>query len=205
VRVREFFASFRQRRPPGDRAAGGGGVLSEPELWALLRELDVPRHLEYPRGFRWRAARAKFDELVELLNRAFDCTTDVDRTAQDSSCFGRIVIPAAATASGEHLTICVSNFGDLAAPTLGTPDSYSEEESQLLFDRTTGLASTAPCRPWGTSSCPSSRSAPATTGRSRPVTPPRTRGPGGTASSADCDRPRSTKMRPLRMQHCDRI
>lgn len=109
-------------------------ALSEQEQWALLRRLDDPRHLEHPPDFDWHAARAKFDELVEFLNRAFNCTSEVERNVQDASHHGRIIIPAGATASGEFITVTVSNFGEMAAPALGNADSYGAEEVDLLFD-----------------------------------------------------------------------
>jgi hypothetical protein len=133
VRVRGFFASLRKRRPPGDRAAGGGGVLSEQEQWALLRELDDPRHHGSSPGFARRAARAKAEGLVVLLEEAFDCRVEADSDVQDASYHARVVIPAEATRSGEFLTVTISNFGEMAAPALGNPDSYSAEEVQLLF------------------------------------------------------------------------
>lgn len=108
--------------------------MNDQELWALLRELDDPRHLEWPRHFRFQATRAKFEKLVSRLDQVFECSTEVDRNVQDASFHGSVVIPAEATASGEHITITVSNFGDLAAPTLGNPASHTEAEAATLFD-----------------------------------------------------------------------
>jgi hypothetical protein len=57
----------------------------------------------------------------------------VDSDVQDASYHARIVIPAEATRSGEFLTITISNFGEMAVPALGNPDSCSAEEVELLF------------------------------------------------------------------------
>jgi hypothetical protein len=122
------------RGTPEEPVHGAGLELSEPEQRALLHRLDDPRHLEFPRGFDRRATSAKFERLVDLLDRAFDCRTEVDRTIQDAGCFGIIVVPAGATDSGETLTVMISNFGDLASVSLGAPDSYSAEETATLFD-----------------------------------------------------------------------
>jgi hypothetical protein len=113
---------------------GAGVELGEQEQRALLHRLDDPLHLEFPRGFDHRAASAKFEELVDLLDRAFDCRTEVDRTIQDAGSFGVVVVPPAATDSGESLTIMISNFGAMASVSLGAPDSYSAEEVATLFD-----------------------------------------------------------------------
>jgi hypothetical protein len=67
------------------------------------------------------------------LDQRFHCTCTVDRNVQDASHHGTIIIPATATASAEHITITISNFGNLAAVTLGNPGTYSEEEERNLF------------------------------------------------------------------------
>jgi hypothetical protein len=128
--------SFRRGvRPTPDEPAGGAAAeLTEPEQRALLHRLDDPLHLEFPRGFDRCATSAKFERLVDLLDRAFDCRTEVDRTIQDAGTFGIVVVPSAATNSGESLTVMISNFGDLASVSLGAPDSYRAEEVATLFD-----------------------------------------------------------------------
>jgi hypothetical protein len=64
------------------------------QLWQLLRSLDDPDHLEFPANYDHHRARARFNALVERLDRDFNCHTDVDRHAQDASFHGRIDIPA---------------------------------------------------------------------------------------------------------------
>lgn len=132
-RISEFFASLWDRPPRAGRAHGGSDVLSEQAQWALLRQLDDPRHRGSSPGFRRRAARAKAEGLVGLLEKAFGRAVEADSDVQDASYHARIVIPAEATRSGEFLTITISNFGEMAAPALGNPDSHSAEEVQLLF------------------------------------------------------------------------
>ncbi|MFE7131766.1 hypothetical protein ACFVIM_12960 [Streptomyces sp. NPDC057638] len=105
-------------------------------IWALLRDLDDPGHLEVPRDYDHTAARARFEQLAARLDQRFHCVCGVDRGVQDASYHGTIVIPAATTASGDRITITVSNFGDLVAMTLGNPGSYDEEEEHLLFEST---------------------------------------------------------------------
>jgi hypothetical protein len=107
--------------------------LDDQRTWALLRELDDPVYLEWPRDYDRVAARARFNQLAAGLDRRFRCLCTVDRDVQDASHHGTVVIPAGATASTEHLTVLVSNFGDLAVATLGNPGSYDEEEERELF------------------------------------------------------------------------
>ena len=108
--------------------------LDDQRTWALLRELDDPDHMEFPRGYDHTAARARFDRLADRLDQRFRCTCSVDRGVQDANHHGTVVIPATATDSGDHVTITVSNFGSLVAVTLGNPGSYDEEEEDVLFE-----------------------------------------------------------------------
>lgn len=108
--------------------------LDDQRIRALLRELDDSDHLEFPRGYDHDAVRARFNQLAAGLGQRFQCACAVDRDVQDASHHGRIDIPAGATASRKHITVTVSNFGDLAAIALGNPGSYSEEEEIELFN-----------------------------------------------------------------------
>jgi hypothetical protein len=107
--------------------------LDDQSTWTLLRELDDPDFLEHPRDYDHTAARARFDQLAAGLDRRFHCSCTVERHVQDASQHGVIVVPAAATASADHITITISNFGDLAAVTLGNPGTYDQQEEQTLF------------------------------------------------------------------------
>ncbi|MDH6125523.1 hypothetical protein [Kitasatospora sp. GP82] len=108
--------------------------LDDQHIWALLRDLDDPDHMEFPQYYDHATTRARFDQLATRLDQRFHCTCSVDRGVQDASHHGTIVIPTTATASGDHVAIRVSNFGNLVAVTLGNPGSYDEEEESLLFE-----------------------------------------------------------------------
>ncbi|MFG2907218.1 hypothetical protein ACGF13_19410 [Kitasatospora sp. NPDC048286] len=108
--------------------------LDDQHIWALLRDLDDPDHMEFPQYYDHNATRARFDQLAARLDQRFRCTCSVDLGVQDGSHHGTIVIPTTATASGDHIAIRVSNFGNLVAVTLGNPGSYDEEEESLLFE-----------------------------------------------------------------------
>lgn len=110
--------------------------LDDQQAWALLHQLDDPDHLEVPRGYNHAAARARFDQLATRLDDAFACACHVDCGVQDASHHGTILIPETATSSPDHITITVSNFGDLVAVTLGNPGCYDadEEREYLLPD-----------------------------------------------------------------------
>jgi hypothetical protein len=110
--------------------------LDDQHSWAALRQLDDPDHMEFPRGYDHAATRAKFDQLAARLDQRFDCACIVDRHVQDASHHGAIVIPAAVTDSRQHITVTVSNFGNLAVISLGNPGSYDEKEEHKLFQST---------------------------------------------------------------------
>jgi hypothetical protein len=57
----------------------------------------------------------------------------VDRYVEDASFHASITVPAEATESGECITVTISNFGEMAAPALGVPGSYTAEEVEILF------------------------------------------------------------------------
>lgn len=109
--------------------------LDEQQTWAILRELDEPDQWEYPHDFDGPASRARFERLAARLDLRFACSCGVDRQVQDASHLGTIVIPPSATSAPDHLTITVSNFGGLAAATLGNPGSYDEDEERAFFPR----------------------------------------------------------------------
>ncbi|KAA2263382.1 hypothetical protein F0L68_10135 [Solihabitans fulvus] len=82
--------------------------------WELLRALDDPDHLEFPRGYDHGEARARFDLLAESLDAAFGCRCSVDRWVQDASHHGDITVPADRPGGGPRISVRVSNFGGLA-------------------------------------------------------------------------------------------
>jgi hypothetical protein len=110
--------------------------LDDQRTWALLRDLDDSDYLEQPRNYNHRTARARLDQLATELDRRFHCTCAVDRDVQDASHHATIIIPSTATSSPDHITITISNFGNLAAVTLGNPGSYEPDEERELFHDT---------------------------------------------------------------------
>lgn len=107
--------------------------LDDQRAWKLLRQLDDPDRLEVPRGYDHTATRARFVQLASRLDERFHCACTVDRNVEDASHHGTIVIPQSATGSAEHITVTVSNFGNLAVVTLGNPGSYDDDEERALF------------------------------------------------------------------------
>ncbi|GAA2669079.1 MULTISPECIES: hypothetical protein [Actinosynnema] len=108
--------------------------LVDGSAWALLRELDDPVHLEFPRDYDHGVERARFERLVVGLARRFGCACAVDRNVQDASHHGDVGVPAGATAGGEPITVRVSNFGGMAVVSLGLPGGGDEREEPALFD-----------------------------------------------------------------------
>ncbi|MFH9355624.1 hypothetical protein [Kitasatospora sp. NPDC017646] len=108
--------------------------LDDQHVLALLKQLDDPDHMEFPQNYDHAATRTRFDRLAANLDQRFHCTCVVDRGVQDANHHGTIVIPTLASASGDHITITISNYGNLAAVTLGNPGSYDEEEEHILFE-----------------------------------------------------------------------
>ncbi|RKS09376.1 hypothetical protein DFP74_5112 [Nocardiopsis sp. Huas11] len=102
----------------------------------LLRRLDDPDHLEFPPDYDDAATGARFARLVTRLNDRFDCACGVDRCVEDASYHGTVIVPATATDCGRHITVTVSNFGDLAAVTLSHPGRQDGEKERALFRST---------------------------------------------------------------------
>ncbi|WP_372406591.1 hypothetical protein [Streptomyces luteireticuli] len=108
---------------------------SEAGLLALLRDLDDPEWLEWPRDYNRSQTTALFDGLVARLDRDFTAHCVAEWDTQDSSEYGRVVVPAEATVCGTRIVICVSKFGSLAlvcaenpGAFLGTEDAQAEGE-----------------------------------------------------------------------------
>lgn len=106
---------------------------SNDEIFARLQASDHPRTPETPRKFDWTRERRSFDELARLLEQAFKCVAELDRNIQDASHHGTILIPADHTASPEFITITVSNFGKIAAVSLGNPGTFTKDEFASLY------------------------------------------------------------------------
>jgi hypothetical protein len=105
------------------------------DLLALLHELDDPQWLEWPATYDRNAVAARFGELVTRLESDFGVPCVAEQDTQDSSEFGRVIVPAEATVCGTRLVVCVSKFGSLAlvcaenpGAFLGTQDAQDEGE-----------------------------------------------------------------------------
>lgn len=107
---------------------------SEVDLLALMHELDDPESLEWPRTYDPRAAAGRLARLTARLESVFATSCATEQDAQDSSEYGRVVVPAQATRCATRIVVCVSKFGSLAVVCaenpgafLGTDDARAEE------------------------------------------------------------------------------
>ncbi|MED7947485.1 hypothetical protein [Streptomyces sp. BE303] len=96
---------------------------NEADLRALLRELDDPDWLEWPQHYDRAAQAARLGELVTRLDGDFATRCEAG-TTQDSSEFGRVVVPGGATACGTRIVVCLSNFGSLAVICAENPGAF---------------------------------------------------------------------------------
>jgi hypothetical protein len=103
----------------------------EADLLALLREVDDPEWLEWPRDYDRAQAGVLFDGLVARLEDGFSARCATERDAQDSSEYGRVTVPADATVCGTRIVVCVSKFGSLAVICADNPGTFlGTEEAQ---------------------------------------------------------------------------
>lgn len=87
-------------------------MLPPDRLRELLRELDDPDpdHREMPRDYDVPAARLRFRQFADALERRFGPSVSAGM-GQDSSFLGAVSVPAEATGSGRSLWVLISNFG----------------------------------------------------------------------------------------------
>ncbi len=97
---------------------------SEADLLALLRELDDPEWLEWPQHYNRSETAVPFGGLVARLEGDFAARCTAEQDAQDSSEYGRVVVPAAATMCGTRIVVCVSKFGSLALVCAENPGAF---------------------------------------------------------------------------------
>lgn len=91
---------------------------------ALLRELDDPEWLEWPQHYNRGETAALFSGLVSRLEGDFAARCTAEQDTQDSSEYGRVVVPADATACGSRIVVCVSKFGSLALVCADNPGAF---------------------------------------------------------------------------------
>lgn len=94
------------------------------ELLALLRGLDDPEWLEWPQHYDRAEAAALFSGLVSRLEGDFAARCAAEQDIQDSSEYGRVVVPADATVCGTRIVVCVSKFGSLALVCADNPGAF---------------------------------------------------------------------------------
>jgi len=107
---------------------------NDADLLAVLRELDDSEWLEWPRHYDRRAAADRFARLTARLEADFAASCTSEQDAQDSSEYGRVLVPAEATRRATRIVVCVSKFGSLAVicaenpgAFLGTHEAIAEE------------------------------------------------------------------------------
>lgn len=106
-------------------------VEREPDLMTLLRQLDAPEWLEWPKGYSKTALAVPFGCLVSRLEGDFGMSCTSERDTQDSSQYGRLVVPAEATVCGTRIVVCVSKFGSLALVSADNPGAFlSTDDAQ---------------------------------------------------------------------------
>ncbi|MFG2595700.1 hypothetical protein [Streptomyces sp. NPDC048462] len=108
---------------------------SNADLPALLRGLDDPGWLERPQHYDRGEAAMYFGALAARLEGDFAARCTAEQDTQNSSEYGRVVVPGDATLCGTRIVVCVSKFGSLAlvcadnpGAFLGTADAQAEGE-----------------------------------------------------------------------------
>ncbi|MDX3866312.1 hypothetical protein [Streptomyces europaeiscabiei] len=94
------------------------------DLLALLRGLDDPEWLEWPQHYNRAEAAALLRGLVSRLEGDFAARCTAEQDTQDSSEYGRVVVPADATVCGTRIVVCVSKFGSLALVCADNPGAF---------------------------------------------------------------------------------
>ncbi|WP_329611675.1 hypothetical protein [Kitasatospora herbaricolor] len=108
---------------------------SEADLLAWLGKLDDPEWLERPQHYDRGETAVHFGALVARLEGDFAAPCTAEQDTQDSSEYGRVVVPGDATVCGTRIVVCVSRFGSLAlvcadnpGAFLGTKEAHAEGE-----------------------------------------------------------------------------
>lgn len=109
------------------------------ELPTLLRDLDDPQSLEWPEHYDRGKAKSLLDTLVAKLDQDFATRCTAEHDEQDSSEYGRVVVPAQATACGTRIVVCISKFGRLAMICAENPGAFlgiqnAQSEGELDAD-----------------------------------------------------------------------
>ncbi|KQV16776.1 MULTISPECIES: hypothetical protein [unclassified Kitasatospora] len=104
---------------------------SDADLLALLRKLDDPEWLEWPQHYNRGETSALLGGLVTRLEGDFEAHCMAEQDTQDSSEYGRVVVPGDATKCGTRIVVCVSKLGSLALVCADNPGAFlGTEEAQ---------------------------------------------------------------------------
>ncbi|TXS44231.1 hypothetical protein [Streptomyces sp. OR43] len=96
----------------------------EADLLVLLRALDDPEWLEWPQHYDHGEAAVHFSALVTRLESDFAARCTAERDTQDSSEYGRVVVPEDGAICGTRIVVCVSKFGSLALICADNPGAF---------------------------------------------------------------------------------
>jgi hypothetical protein len=107
-------------------------VDNDADLLAVLRKFDSrrghdtqgPNWLEWPRSYDCEAAAERFARLTARLEADFAVSMTCEQDVQDSSEYGRVLVPAEATGRGTRIVVCVSTFGSLAVICVENPGAF---------------------------------------------------------------------------------
>ncbi|MEU9090309.1 hypothetical protein [Streptomyces sp. NPDC048428] len=91
---------------------------------SLLRALDDPEWIEWPKGYNRTETAALFGSLVSRLESDFSVRCMSDQDGQDSSEYGRVTVPADSTVCGTRIVVCISKFGSLALICADNPGAF---------------------------------------------------------------------------------
>ncbi|MFE6176177.1 hypothetical protein [Streptomyces sp. NPDC056464] len=97
---------------------------SEADLFSRLRELDDPEWLEWPQHYDRSGTGVHFGVLAARLEADFAARCTAEQDTQDSSEYGRVVVPGDATVCGTRIVVCVSKFGSLALVCADNPGAF---------------------------------------------------------------------------------
>ncbi|UQI45937.1 hypothetical protein M1P56_17030 [Streptomyces sp. HU2014] len=102
---------------------------SEADLLTILGDLDDPEWLEWPQDYHRSQTAARFGDLVARLEGDFTARCTAERDTQDSSEYGRVIVPAEATMCGTRIVVCVSKFGSLTLVCAENPGAFLGTEA----------------------------------------------------------------------------
>ncbi|WP_433788472.1 hypothetical protein [Actinoplanes sp. CA-252034] len=89
-----------------------------------LRRLDDPEGGEFPSDYDEARTAASFGRLVIQNDLHFSISCEIDQNIQDSAQYGRIEVPAQATARRTRIVVLVSRFHPLAMVAADNPGAF---------------------------------------------------------------------------------